>query len=144
MDHARLIIVPSMLRTLMSINGVAMLRLLALFSLCLTVVSGHPNKRNPAYNASELPESQILNSPYPYEFPVFQYGTEEDNGQFPMPSCNGLTLEEATIDQLQEALSTGKLTTVTLTLCYLQRIYQTDQYTRYVEKSSWILDSKRC
>ena len=47
---------------------------------------------------------------------------------FPMPVCNGLELEEATIDQLQNAMSQGGLTAVQLTTCYLQRIYQVDKY----------------
>jgi hypothetical protein len=51
---------------------------------------------------------------------------------FPMPLCHGLTLEEATIDQMQYALSNGKLTSQQLVECYMQRIYQTDQYIKYV------------
>lgn len=91
---------------------------------------------NPIYNASQTVESQTLDSPYPHEFPVLPDGaTIDSGGQFPMPSCHGLILEEATIDQLQEALSKGQLTTVKLALCYLQRIYQTDGYIRYVQYS---------
>lgn len=116
----------------MVIKDSAMFSILALISLCLTAVSGHPNRRSAGYNVSSFPETQTLISPYPYEFPVLGNGTNEDSGHFPMPLCNGLTLEEATIDQLQEALSTGELTTVTLTLCYIQRVYQTDQYIRYM------------
>ena len=51
---------------------------------------------------------------------------------FPMPSCYGFTLEEATIDQMQAAMSRGKLTSQQLVMCYMQRIYQTDQYIKYV------------
>jgi len=43
-----------------------------------------------------------------------------------------LTLEEATIDQMQAAMSRGKLTSQQLVMCYMQRIYQTDQYIKYV------------
>lgn len=49
-------------------------------------------------------------------------------GLFPMPQCHGFTLEEATIDQMQRALSWGQLSSQQLVTCYLQRIYQTDQY----------------
>ncbi|USW50196.1 Putative amidase signature domain-containing protein [Septoria linicola] len=47
---------------------------------------------------------------------------------FPMPACHGKTIEEASIDQLQSYLSQGQLTTQQLALCYLQRIWQTDEY----------------
>ncbi|KAG9243091.1 amidase signature domain-containing protein [Calycina marina] len=82
------------------------------------------------YNGSQLVASQLLTDPYPYEFPVLQSGINANSGSFPMPSCNGFTLEEATIDSMQEALSTGQLTTVSLALCYLQRVYQVDPYIR--------------
>lgn len=47
---------------------------------------------------------------------------------FPMPACNGVVLEEATIDQLQDAMVQNKLTAVQLAICYLQRAYQVDKY----------------
>ncbi|KAI9742697.1 MAG: hypothetical protein M1818_003838 [Claussenomyces sp. TS43310] len=47
-----------------------------------------------------------------------------------MSPCYGFTLEEATIDQMQGAMSNGQLTSVDLVTCYLSRTYQTDQYIR--------------
>ena len=79
-------------------------------------------------NGSDVPQSQILETPFPYNFP----NMEDPLKLFPMPLCNGLTLEEATIDQLQDAMSHGKLTSTQLITCYLQRIYQTDSYIKYV------------
>lgn len=75
----------------------------------------------------DLAAVQVLKAPFPYEFP------KEDNRMdlFPMPKCNGVTLEEATIDQLQDAMSTGLLTTQQIVLCYMQRIHQTDMYLKY-------------
>jgi amidase len=49
---------------------------------------------------------------------------------FPMPDCNGFKLEEATIDQMQRAMEQGKLSSVQLTMCYLQRQYQIDEYVK--------------
>lgn len=101
---------------------------------CLGLIAAsiaYPSNQGASYNSSLVVDSQNLNLPYPYEFPVFREGHSEHGGQFPMQKCHGLTLEEATIDQLQEALSKGKITTVKLVLCYLQRIYQTDEYLRY-------------
>lgn len=45
-----------------------------------------------------------------------------------MPPCNGITLEEATIDQLQNYMAAGNLTSVQIALCYVQRIWQTNFY----------------
>lgn len=49
---------------------------------------------------------------------------------FAMPSCGSFQLEEATIDAMQQAMSTGELTSTQLTLCYIQRIFQTQSYTK--------------
>ncbi|CAD6589866.1 MAG: hypothetical protein ASARMPRED_004296 [Alectoria sarmentosa] len=51
---------------------------------------------------------------------------------FPMLDCHGVVLEEATVDQLQDAMNMGQLTSTTIALCYLQRIYQTDEYTNAI------------
>ncbi|KAK5937553.1 hypothetical protein PMZ80_010173 [Knufia obscura] len=48
---------------------------------------------------------------------------------FPMPLCGSFPLEEATIDDMQQAMSEGSLTAVQLTICYLQRNYQLQSYT---------------
>ncbi|KAJ4321496.1 hypothetical protein N0V84_005299 [Fusarium piperis] len=47
---------------------------------------------------------------------------------FPMGKCNGFKLEEATIDDMQKAMQSGKLTSVQLVTCYLTRTYQTQEY----------------
>ncbi|KAI5287217.1 hypothetical protein KEM54_006152 [Ascosphaera aggregata] len=75
--------------------------------------------------ADDLVDSQILNDPYPYHFP--KLGTE-GSGLFPMQTCNGFKLEEASIDVIQGQFKSGKLTTVQLVNCYLDRIVQTKQY----------------
>ena len=77
-------------------------------------------------NASLLVSSQNLESPFPYQFPDLRHADD----LFPMPECNGVTLEEATVDRLQVAMNKGQLTSVKIALCYLQRIYQTDDYAK--------------
>ena len=79
-------------------------------------------------NDSNLVSAQDLSSPFPYEFPSLGNVSDVDAERFPMPTCDGVVLEEATIDQLQGAMSAGRLTAVQIALCYLQRIYQTDSY----------------
>lgn len=56
-----------------------------------------------------------------------------------MPNCNGVVLEEATIDEMQDAMRRGQLTSVTMAMCYLQRIYQTDEYIKYAALQSRLL-----
>ncbi|KAK4183061.1 putative amidase [Podospora australis] len=48
---------------------------------------------------------------------------------FRMPLCGrGFKLEEATIDQMQHAMQNGTLTSVQLVKCYIERVFQTDDY----------------
>jgi hypothetical protein len=54
----------------------------------------------------------------------------ETPGLFPMLPCGQFTLEEATIDQMQQAMENGTLTSQQLVLCYMQRTYQTEEYIR--------------
>ncbi|KAF6225453.1 hypothetical protein HO133_009453 [Letharia lupina] len=79
-------------------------------------------------NETNLVSSEDLNSPFPYDFPNYKH---LDN-LFPMPACNGLVLEEATVDYLQNAMKEGQLTSTMIALCYLQRIYQTNEYTNAI------------
>lgn len=47
---------------------------------------------------------------------------------FPMGECFGFKLEEATIDEMQQAMKSGNLTSVKLVTCYMTRVFQTQQY----------------
>ena len=71
---------------------------------------------------------QVLATPLPYYFPEHN----DTASLFPMETCKGITLEEATIDQLQNHMTSGKLTASQLVMCYLQRQHQTDGYVEYV------------
>jgi hypothetical protein len=63
------------------------------------------------------------------DFPVFPLQENAETEKlFPMALCNGFKLEEATIDQMQEAMKKGKLTSQQLVVCYMQRTYQTNEY----------------
>lgn len=78
-----------------------------------------------AQNASIL-AIDPLQSPYPYEYPPIN--NVDTTELFPMPQCYGITLEEATIDQLQGYLSDGSLTSAQLLRCYVKRMRQVDEY----------------
>jgi amidase len=92
---------------------------------CVTAAIGYENS-----TIEDAVASQVLSSPSEYDFPILQYNSAADSGRFPMPLCNGITLEEATIDQLQDYMTNGNLTSVQIAICYMQRIWQTDEYTK--------------
>ena len=75
-------------------------------------------------NASDLVSSQDLESPLPYYFP----DQRNVDNLFPMPDCNGVVLEEATVDALQDAMNKGLLTSTMIAICYMQRVHQTNGY----------------
>nr|POE93030.1 putative amidase [Quercus suber] len=71
-------------------------------------------------------QSQILTNPFPFDFPDENAtGTSQ---LFPVASCHGVDIREATIDQLQQYLSEERLSSVQLIGCYLQRYWQTNDY----------------
>lgn len=62
-----------------------------------------------------------------FPFPFEQYAGTAD--LFPMGPCGGsFRLEEATIDQMQQAMAAGTLTSQQLVACYTARTYQTNPY----------------
>ncbi|KAH7108696.1 glutamyl-tRNA amidotransferase subunit A [Dendryphion nanum] len=81
---------------------------------------------NTQRNASCILAVDPLQNPYPFFFP--RKTDVETPGLFPMPSCSGITLEEATIDQLQGYMRNGGLTSVDILKCYLKRVRQVDEY----------------
>ncbi|KAI3396229.1 hypothetical protein diail_12373 [Diaporthe ilicicola] len=82
----------------------------------MIALSAHPTK---AQNAS----STNLTPPL---FPLEQYA--DSTALFPMPPCGSFRLEEASIDQMQEAMANGSLTSQQLVTCYIIRTYQTNSY----------------
>jgi amidase len=76
-------------------------------------------------NATALADNQVLNDPFPYYFPELGASPAD---LFAFPPCNGITIEDASIDELQGYLQSGKLTSVDLVTCYVQRSYQTGEY----------------
>jgi amidase len=69
--------------------------------------------------------SQLL-TPDSYFFPLLANGNTTN--LFPTPPCGSFQLEEATIDQMQNAMKNGTLTSYQLVQCYLERAYQTQSY----------------
>ncbi len=119
-------------------------RLCQLLVLCIDLCLPHVIAVQPFTNISVLAPTttnycfsnaataETLATPFPYYFPKLGQSAAD---LFPMPDCNGFVLEEATIDQLQDAMGRGQLTSLQIALCYLQRIQQTDEYVKYAFKS---------
>lgn len=76
-------------------------------------------------NASLGPR-QTLDQPTGFDVPM--QGTAASTGLFPIPQCHDITIEEATIDQLQQHMTEGRLTAQQLAVCYMQRMWQTNQF----------------
>lgn len=77
-------------------------------------------------NSSIILAVDPLQQPYPYYFPPQDAASTP--GLFPMPICHDVILAEATIDQLQDYMSNGALTSLQLLKCYLKRVNQVDGY----------------
>ena len=77
-------------------------------------------------NSSGILEVNLLQQPYPYYFPP--QNEANSTALFPMPTCQGVSLEEATIDQLSGYMSDGLLTSTQILQCYLKRVHQVDDY----------------
>lgn len=77
------------------------------------------------YDNSELVALEQVGQPFPYVYPDVN---AQSSSLFPMRRCQNVTLEEATIDQLQNAMGQGILTAVDVVNCYLERIEQTNGY----------------
>ncbi|CUS24967.1 LAQU0S22e01222g1_1 [Lachancea quebecensis] len=59
---------------------------------------------------------------------IYSYPQTESAELFPMDTCSGITLEYATIDQLQHYLNKGSLTSQDLIRCYTERFFQVNPY----------------
>ena len=104
----------------------------------LVVSLSKPANAAEDHNSTDLAMSQILQVPFPYDFP-----DQNESGAklFPMGQCHGLRLEEATIDQLQQWMSSQELTARELADCYFQRVLQTDGYIRLVPRHTFTTSS---
>ncbi|KAF2728623.1 amidase signature enzyme [Polyplosphaeria fusca] len=96
--------------------------------VCLATASSTPDTGNcdTLSNSSCILSIDPLQTPYPFYFPPEE--DAETPGLFPMPKCGQVTLEEATIDQLQGYMRNGSLTSVQLLNCYMRRMHQVDEY----------------
>ncbi|EXJ81842.1 hypothetical protein A1O1_07907 [Capronia coronata CBS 617.96] len=93
--------------------------------LVLELLGGLLIAKAAAQNTSELNSTQELLDPLPYYYPNEDAAPQ---ALFPMPLCQGVQLEEATIDQLQDAMEHGNLTAYDIVTCYFKRYNQVNGY----------------
>ncbi|KAL8709204.1 MAG: hypothetical protein Q9225_007489 [Loekoesia sp. 1 TL-2023] len=96
----------------------------------ITIVAW-PTSGNEAHNisvAKDLLGSRLLNHSFLIQYPSENVTTSSAKALNTLDLCNGVSIEEATIDKLQSYLSDGKLTSVQLTTCYMQRVFQVERY----------------
>lgn len=70
------------------------------------------------------------------------YTSNATSSLFPMSLCNGIRLEEATIDQLQHYMEKRRLTSVQIVECYLQRLFQVEESIKCVVLASTSSESR--
>lgn len=77
---------------------------------------------------SSLGSNYTRDSQLAYDFLI---AGKNGSDMFPMRPCRGFQLEEASIDDIQNLLTSRALSSVDLVFCYLDRIYQTSSYLKY-------------
>ncbi|KAL8808966.1 MAG: hypothetical protein Q9200_003855 [Gallowayella weberi] len=77
---------------------------------------------------SKFQASMLLDHNYLSRYPLQNISINSVTSLNTLDLCNGLVIEEATIDQLQKYMGDGKLTSVQLTACYMQRVFQVERY----------------
>ncbi|SCU84449.1 LAME_0C09516g1_1 [Lachancea meyersii CBS 8951] len=93
------------------------------FSLCLVQVNSSPiHGLFKRFASNSAADAQMVNTT------TFYYPQTQAGELFPMDKCKGYTLEDATIDQLQDYFSSGGLTSEDVVRCYLDRYLQINSY----------------
>ncbi|CAI4870503.1 AHL_G0006520.mRNA.1.CDS.1 [Saccharomyces cerevisiae] len=94
-----------------------------LLGLSLASVKASPIERLwKRFLANEPSETQMVNTT------TFVYPQTQSVELFPMNMCRGITLEDATIDQLQGYFDKGVLSSEDVVRCYLDRYFQLNSY----------------
>ena len=68
-----------------------------------------------------------------YSKPVSMWNNSPIPAMFVMPPCHGIVLEDASIDDLQQFMAQGRLTSFQITQCYIDRSNQLADTVKYVQ-----------
>ncbi|KAL8849123.1 MAG: hypothetical protein Q9221_005892 [Calogaya cf. arnoldii] len=83
---------------------------------------------NATVNISQIPASQLLSHDFLYRYPLENVSVNAVMTLNTLDLCNGIDIEEAAIDQLQANMMEEKLSSVQLTTCYMNRVFQIEKY----------------
>ncbi len=77
---------------------------------------------------SSDPGSPLLSHDFLFRYPLDNLTVNAVETLNTLNLCNGVVIEEATIDQLQAFMAHGKLTSVQLTICCINRVFQVERF----------------
>lgn len=80
------------------------------------------------FRQAVLDGSKLLNHTFLYQYPLRDITSDTARSLNTLNLCNGVTIEEATIYELQNYLSKGRLTSEQLTACYIRRIFEVERF----------------
>lgn len=77
---------------------------------------------------SSDPGSPLLSHDFLFRYPLDNVTVNAVETLNTLNLCNGVVIEEATIDQLQAFMALGKLTSVQLTTCCINRVFHVERF----------------
>lgn len=83
---------------------------------------------NATFRVNGIRASQLLDHDFLSRYPVENVTINAIETLNTVALCNGVVIEEATIDQLQGYMAEGKLSSVQLTACCMDRVFQVERY----------------
>lgn len=83
---------------------------------------------NATLGIGQLRGSQLLDHDFLYRCPLENITSNAVSTLNTLDLCNGVVIEEATIDQLQEYMTQRKISSMQLTTCYMNRVFQVEKY----------------
>ncbi|KAL8749916.1 MAG: hypothetical protein Q9199_007401, partial [Rusavskia elegans] len=83
---------------------------------------------NTTFRVDGIRASQLLDHDFLSQYPVDNVTINAIETLNTVALCNGIVIEEATIDQLQGYMAEGKLSSVQLTACCMDRVFQVERY----------------
>ncbi|KAL8672638.1 MAG: hypothetical protein Q9168_002914 [Polycauliona sp. 1 TL-2023] len=101
---------------------------LAIFTLSTSALAA--NITNATFNIGQVQGSQLLDHDFLYRYPLNNVTASANaiESLNTVDLCNGVVIEEATIDELQGYMTAGNLSSVQLTACYMNRVFQVERF----------------
>ena len=111
--------------------GNSLLGLCFLYILTAALYFPWPTLAQSATGSSHVssdPGSPLLSHDFLFRYPLDNVTVNVVETLNTLNLCNGVVIEEATIDQLQGFMADGKLSSVQLTICCINRVFQVERF----------------